>query len=955
MTDTKNIDDREILNILLKNLYGFPNTSETKEYYEESEKFNTYTLEENLLVQRIPKIPDFDNSGIVRNAQEVGLVSGDFYNYTYDINDKKKSSIVEDSTGTIRKYKNLILHETKNSSNLASWYKIDSANNNVLENSLQFNFNQYYDINNDLVQPYLYRLATEKSINTNFADVPQGVEGGNWIYNVKNGILNFFDVDNLSDPTIQPDSNFSIHASNNRPILTFSKYIGKRGVQHFDDSLNEIKNIVNNLDINNINNINNKVIELSNIDISNRLTFLENSMNTIYQTVDLHIDNTDISLNYLKNLILDISGGNFVVNIQDISNNLNNLTNNFIELSNNLYDLSDNLYSLFVDDISSIILDINNLYSQNNLIKGDIVIANSNIDYNDERIKLFENILQKLDDKLIIVNNKIHNYKNDNNLLSRDDFNNSINKIVYNESEILLELYSQNTLRRSDILLNTSNLDYFSERLDIINNNLEAHIKLVNAFIDNQSNENNLVNAFIDNQIIVSRQPLPNQVDLHKLNLGTNPTFSLADKYYYKDQTSRLKVEITNQFQDIINTILDPNYIKQIVVNNNTHKIYNHLISYENHPFTNYHKHKNNIPEYTNVSDFYNIKSKTLFNNNINDTNYNIITDLSGFLINVDSSNIPLSVKWGPMISNQGYLGDCYAFSASTIMSFSYSRLLKLFKPNINTNELHKISNYMLPSMIYLEKIFNRNAASKSDIYNPFSQGGQQLYTCYYYLNNKHKILEFQYNYPLLLTENNILTFKDNTKSYLINEFIDKVINDTPNDILSVAYARNFYNNILDPYSGTIYNLKYKFKHVLTEDMYNAIYQIMPYDYSFNNIDISNDEILLNKYKNIIINKIIELIDNDNAITIGILLSKNTLSNNTTFNIPLNNLDIEGGHAVTIVGYDNNNEIFIIQNSWGLTGVNNTGFYYLPYNYIDFGLKNISSFSNWFAVHFYIT
>ena len=476
MTDTKNIDDREILNILLKNLYGFPNTSETKEYYEESEKFNTHTLEENLLVQRIPKIPDFDNSGIVRNAQEVGLVSGDFYNYTYDINDKKNSSIVEDTTGTIRKYKNLILHETKNSTNLASWYKNDSANNNVLENSLQFNFNQYYDTNNDLVQPYLYRLATEKSINTNFADVPQGVDGGNWIYNVKNGILNFFDVDNLSDPTIQPDSNFSIHASNNRPILTFSKYIGKRGVQHFDDSLNEIKNIVDNLDINNINNINNKVIELSNIDISNRLTFLENSMNTIYQTVDLHINNTDISLNYLKNLILDISGGNFAINIQDISNNLNNLTNNFIELSNNLYDLSDNLYSLFVDDISSIILDINNLYSQNNLIKGDIVIANSNIDYNDERIEIFENILQNLDDKLIIVNNKIHDYKNDNNLLSRDDFNNSINKIVYNESEILLELYSQNTLRRSDILLNTSNLDYFSERLDIINNNLESEL-----------------------------------------------------------------------------------------------------------------------------------------------------------------------------------------------------------------------------------------------------------------------------------------------------------------------------------------------------------------------------------------------------------------------------------------------------------------------------------------------
>jgi hypothetical protein len=50
-------------------------------------------------------------------------------------------SIVDDSTGTIRRYKNIILEESPNlgSDSGASWLLIDSSQNNVLITKMQFN------------------------------------------------------------------------------------------------------------------------------------------------------------------------------------------------------------------------------------------------------------------------------------------------------------------------------------------------------------------------------------------------------------------------------------------------------------------------------------------------------------------------------------------------------------------------------------------------------------------------------------------------------------------------------------------------------------------------------------------------------------------------------------------------------------------------------------------------
>lgn len=43
--------------------------------------------------------------------------------------------------------------------------------------------------------------------------------------------------------------------------------------------------------------------------------------------------------------------------------------------------------------------------------------------------------------------------------------------------------------------------------------------------------------------------------------------------------------------------------------------------------------------------------------------------------------------------------------------------------------------------------------------------------------------------------------------------------------------------------------------------------------------------------------------------------------------------EAEGGHAVTIVGYDDDKKVFIVRNSWG-PNWGDAGYFYLPYDYV---------------------
>jgi hypothetical protein len=335
MTDTQNIDDSEKLNIIFKEILGFPSTSEKISYYEEvNTKFNTYTLSENVLLENITQYPDFDTSGNVKSANEIGLNPSDFYNYYYNPLNKAQSSIVDDSTGTVRRFKYLKLQQTygtENSNYGASWFKLDISYNNVLEDSLQYNYKSYYDFTdgNALKFPYLYEVFTENSLqsSTVLQNLPFGIQGGNWIYNYKNGILFFSDFNNLAQQNIYGGI-YNI-TNNNKPVISVYKYIGKKNINTLTRDIDNLKNSSN---INpGINNIFTKLLIYTQ-NLTNKISKLED---TAYTNTSNKIQFSSVNFTTTTGNLIDLSNSFF--NTITIYNTNNSTTNILVNINATLY------------------------------------------------------------------------------------------------------------------------------------------------------------------------------------------------------------------------------------------------------------------------------------------------------------------------------------------------------------------------------------------------------------------------------------------------------------------------------------------------------------------------------------------------------------------------------------------------------------------------------------------
>lgn len=230
MSDTFRFDVTEKVDILIKQSFGFPSTDEDKQWYEETAiEYNDNFNGENLFLDTIVATPDFDTNGTVRTATEVGLSESDFYSYSANTNSKADCSIVDDSTGTVRRFKFLILDKVPATTDNKplSWYKPDSNNKNILQDTFQFNFKQYVTAQGDLIQPFLYKVYTQNSVVNN-KTLPSGNKGGNYAIDLKSGVLFFPDYDNFTNNT-QPDTTLQV-SDQNKPILTIYKYIGRKGV-----------------------------------------------------------------------------------------------------------------------------------------------------------------------------------------------------------------------------------------------------------------------------------------------------------------------------------------------------------------------------------------------------------------------------------------------------------------------------------------------------------------------------------------------------------------------------------------------------------------------------------------------------------------------------------------------------------------------------------------------------
>jgi hypothetical protein len=233
MSYTQLIDNEEKLNILFKNFLGVVPTTNNRRWFEEgSIIMNNYINGEDIFIDKIPLQPDFDICGIVLTSQDIGLDNSDFINYKSDSEDKYNSSIVDDKTGTIRRFKFMILDEVPflpGDSRGFSWSKQTNDNNNILIDSIQYNLKEDKTTN---TIPYKYNLYSQYLENA--SDVINNDDtGGNWIFDIKSGVLFFPNFSNFDNSNILIKNNNRLNVTNNKPVLTFYKYVGKKGIQSY--------------------------------------------------------------------------------------------------------------------------------------------------------------------------------------------------------------------------------------------------------------------------------------------------------------------------------------------------------------------------------------------------------------------------------------------------------------------------------------------------------------------------------------------------------------------------------------------------------------------------------------------------------------------------------------------------------------------------------------------------
>ena len=336
ISDVALFDIKEKVDILLKAAFGFPSTSDKKPWYLETNvKFNNYLFGEEIFLKEITNTPVFDSSGIKTLQQSgYGLTSDDFANFRDDSNNPDECSIVDDTTGTIRRFRNLILEPCPGLGNNTgdSWFKYDtSLNQNILSDTLQFNYKQYTDQSGAPQQPYKYELTTEQAITKYDPNIPLGEDGGNWNLDFKSGILLFLDSENLNVSTRDQSYNVTLQEGTtfiNKPVVTFYKYIGDQGVAKLGNDITLLESRVDALDLSNDFDISN--LSLTVTDLSGYVDRLNTSINNLTLDIDNRIDlclnnfARDISLLDLSlNEIISIDLSNLKARLTSIETSFN--------------------------------------------------------------------------------------------------------------------------------------------------------------------------------------------------------------------------------------------------------------------------------------------------------------------------------------------------------------------------------------------------------------------------------------------------------------------------------------------------------------------------------------------------------------------------------------------------------------------------------------------------------
>ena len=287
-------------------------------------------MSEAILLESVPQYPDFDINGIVKTATELGLQINNFVTYSHDDQNKSKCSIVDDSTGTVRRFKLLKLQQPYNTEPInygASWYKLDSTSKNVLEDSLNYDYKSYYDVSNgnSLVYPYLYEIFTELSLTKaiNLHNLPYGSKGGSWTYNHASGTLVFSSFSNLAVQNLY--NGIYVINDTNKPVINVYKYIGRKSISNLTNQITSIVGSYNN------------TLELL-------LTYISNQSQKLYRLEELVTNNNSTNLNTSNKAQFENS---YFLTSTSLTQDLSTSLFNTINVGNNISVIVDINFSLY--------------------------------------------------------------------------------------------------------------------------------------------------------------------------------------------------------------------------------------------------------------------------------------------------------------------------------------------------------------------------------------------------------------------------------------------------------------------------------------------------------------------------------------------------------------------------------------------------------------------------------
>ena len=195
-------------------------------------------------------------------------------------------------------------------------------------------------------------------------------------------------------------------------------------------------------------NYNTSLIQNNNINIG--------IVNTAITTINDKIAVIDNDIADIKNYITDIC-----VNQLSILADLSNLSNLFV---------SDSSFNEHINDISSSIYllkeeILDDMYVGDILLKGDIGLANTNIEYNRTNIELLEQNFAELNDLLAQKIIQI-------NVLANTVGSIDISNIIYSNSDDFLDVKTQDEFIKSDIVISNSNIEYNRTKIELLENDL---------------------------------------------------------------------------------------------------------------------------------------------------------------------------------------------------------------------------------------------------------------------------------------------------------------------------------------------------------------------------------------------------------------------------------------------------------------------------------------------------